>query len=430
MSEKLGDNWYEILELNYYLNPEEDEQEIRRIIEEKNKYWVRNQKDRKHEMIYTKYIEHKKNGKILKDVLDDNKRIQMIRDVQKRLFEGVDRYLFTFEGGVITEEKIQYILNKMKQETKVINKEIIKERIWMYGKKIGIYNYEEFSKKLKEVLNIKLNSEFEDFEKNLKKLGKDNVYEFLHSEGLTLNFLTKKGLELKIKSLREDDFEIRIKKRVYLFCRNLLEKNKIEKYNEYLEKLECLRIEKELNFIRDDKRRLSKKRIENEIESFGKKFDDIVEERTVKEIFSKYFGYEFLNDKNKHKFRKINIFKMRELIKLRKKTVFMIFTGIMCIFITIVSWNQYNKREAEKIFKQAEKYRKERNKEKAIELYELAAKKGNIDAMKEAMTYYTIKNNKKKAREWSEKLVKKGDAEALNVLGLLEGNMDLNEELR
>lgn len=41
MSEKLRDNWYEILELNYYLNPEEDEQEIRRIIEEKNKYWDR-----------------------------------------------------------------------------------------------------------------------------------------------------------------------------------------------------------------------------------------------------------------------------------------------------------------------------------------------------------------------------------------------------
>ena len=47
MSEKVENNWYEILELDFYLDPKEDEQKIKKIIEEKNKCWVKNQKHRK-----------------------------------------------------------------------------------------------------------------------------------------------------------------------------------------------------------------------------------------------------------------------------------------------------------------------------------------------------------------------------------------------
>ena len=37
MSEKVENNWYEILELDFYLDPKEDEHKIKKIIEEKNK---------------------------------------------------------------------------------------------------------------------------------------------------------------------------------------------------------------------------------------------------------------------------------------------------------------------------------------------------------------------------------------------------------
>ena len=37
MSEKVENNWYEILELDFYLDSKEDEQKIKKIIEEKNK---------------------------------------------------------------------------------------------------------------------------------------------------------------------------------------------------------------------------------------------------------------------------------------------------------------------------------------------------------------------------------------------------------
>ena len=46
MSEKVENNWYEILELAFYLDPKEDKQKIKKIIEEKNKCWMKNQKDR------------------------------------------------------------------------------------------------------------------------------------------------------------------------------------------------------------------------------------------------------------------------------------------------------------------------------------------------------------------------------------------------
>ena len=47
MSEKVENNWYEILELDFYLDSKEDEQKIKKIIKEKNKCLVKNQKDRK-----------------------------------------------------------------------------------------------------------------------------------------------------------------------------------------------------------------------------------------------------------------------------------------------------------------------------------------------------------------------------------------------
>ena len=290
MSEKVENNWYEILELDFYLDPKEDEQKIKKIIEEKNKYWVRNQRDRKIGMLCTKYIEYNKKGKILKDILDDEKRSQMIKDVQRRLFEGIDRYLVTFENEVMTEEKIRYILNKIKEEHKIINEKIIKERIWSKGKKVGIGSYEKFEENLKKTFDLKLSSKFENIEKNLKAFGKANIYDFLNSQELTLNFLNKREIEEKIKSFEKNDSESDLKKKLCLFCKDLVEKDEIEKYNEYLEKMECLKIEKELEVIQNEKKRLKKKKIKKEIETFESKFGDIIEDKVAREFFLKYFG--------------------------------------------------------------------------------------------------------------------------------------------
>ena len=431
MSEKVENNWYEILELDFYLDPKEDKQKIKKIIEEKNKYWVRNQRDRKIGMLCTKYIEYNKKGKILKDILDDKKRSQMIKDVQKKLFEGIDRYLITFENEVMTEEKIRYILNKIKEEYKIINEKIIKERIWSRGKKVGIGSYEKFEENLKRAFDLKLSSKFENIEKNLKAFGKVNIYDFLNSQELTLNFLNKREIEEKIKFFEKNDSESDLKKKLCLFCKDLIEKDEIEKYNEYLEKMECLKIEKELEVIKNEKKRLKKKKIKKEIETFESKFKDTIEDKIVREFFSKYFGYKFVSDKNKGKLGQIDISKIKEWMKLRKKTLVKIAVGLVFIFVVIFSWNLYNKKEAEKIFVQAVKYMKEGNKEKAKERYEVAARKGNTDAMNNLGVLYANEGERLKAKEWYEKSASKGDTTAMNNLGVLyykEGDKEKAKE--
>ena len=432
MSEKVENNWYEILELDFYLDPKEDEQKIKKIIEEKNKYWVRNQRDRKIGMLCTKYIEYNKKGKILKDILDDEKRSQMIKDVQKKLFEGIDRYFITFENEVMTEEKIRYILNKIKEEYKIINEKIIKERIWSRGKKVGIGSYEKFEENLKRAFDLKLSSKFENIEKNLKAFGKANIYDFLNSQELTLNFLNKREIEEKIKSFEKNDSENDLKKKLCLFCKDLVEKDEIEKYNEYLEKMECLKIEKELEVIKNEKKRLRRKKIESEIENFESKFKDTIEDKIVREFFSKYFGYKFVSDKNKGKLGQIDISKIKEWMKLRKKTLVKIAVGLVFIFVVIFSWNLYNKKEAEKIFVQAEKYMKEGNKEKAKEWYEKAASKGDADAMNNLGVLYADEGNREKSKELYEKAASKGYTDAMNNLGVLydnEGDKEKAKEL-
>ena len=380
-------------------------------------------------MLCTKYIEYNKKGKILKDILDDKKRSQMIKDVQRRLFEGIDRYLVTFENEVMTEEKIRYILNKIKEEHKIINEKIIKERIWSKGKKVGIGSYEKFEENLKRAFDLKLSSKFENIEKNLKAFGKANIYDFLNSQELTLNFLNKREIEEKIKSFEKNDSESDLKKKLCLFCKDLIEKDEIEKYNEYLEKMECLKIEKELEVIKNEKKRLRRKKIESEIENFESKFGDTIEDKIVREFFSKYFGYKFVSDKNKGKLGQIDISKIKEWMKLRKKILVKIAVGLVFIFVVIFSWNLYNKKEAEKIFVQAEKYMKEGNKEKAKERYEIAARKGNTDAMNKLGEYYYAKENSFKAEEWYKKAAKGGNIKAMENLMNFYNRYSSNEKV-
>ena len=429
MSEKVENNWYEILELNFYLDPKEDKQKIKKIIEEKNKYWVRNQRDRKIGMLCTKYIEYNKKGKILKDILDDEKRSQMIKDVQKKLFEGIDRYLVTFENEVMTEEKIRYILNKIKEEHKIINEKIIKERIWSRGKKVGIGSYEKFEENLKRAFDLELSSKFENIEKNLKAFGKANIYDFLNSQELTLNFLNKREIEEKIKFFEKNDSESDLKKKLCLFCKDLVEKDEIEKYNEYLEKMECLKIEKELEVIQNEKKRLRRKKIESEIENFESKFKDTIEDKIVREFFSKYFGYKFVSDKNKGKLGQIDISKIKERMKLRKKTLTIMFVGLICIFIGISKMlgifiiiffgSQYSKKRAKKLFYKALDYEKKGNNEKAKELYEKSAIKGNTDAMNKLAYFFYEKGNSREVKKWCEKSAVNGNINAMFNLGML-----------
>jgi len=138
-----------------------------------------------------------------------------------------------------------------------------------------------------------------------------------------------------------------------------------------------------------------------------------------------------VSDKNKGKLGQIDISKIKEWMKLRKKTLVKIAVGLVFIFVVIFSWNLYNKKEAEKIFVQAEKYMKEGNKEKAKEWYEKSASKGDADAMNKLGLLYNKEGDKEKAKEWYEKSASKGNAKAMTNLGVLyseEGDKEKAKE--
>ena len=345
-----------------------------------------------------------------------NKKILKKESNPEKVFKKIDLYLEVFENELITEKKIQGILDK-ENKSKMIDGKLLKEQIWGEGKKIAISSYEDFEKKINKTFIPILQSKFNAIDQNLKVLNKANIYDFLHSEGLSLNFWNEEEIESKRELLKKNNVENDAKRKLYSSCGELVKQNKIEEYNEYLEKMECVKIKKELENIRDVNREFEKEITEIEIKNFVDKFKDVVEEKIAREIFLKFFENNFEDDR---KSKEINSMKR---IKLSKKSIFSLAViVIICILIVTFSWNQFNKEEAKKLLNRAEKYEKEGKIIGAKELYEKSVAKGNADAMNNLGRLYDNEGYKVKAKEWYEKAVLKGNAGAMNNLGRLYDN--------
>ena len=304
-----------------------------------------------------------------------NKKILKKESNPEKVLKKIDLYLEDFENELITEKKIQGILDK-ENKSKMIDGKLLKEQIWGEGKKIAISSYEDFEKKINKIFIPILQSKFNAIDQNLKVLNKANIYDFLHSEGLSLNFWNEEEIESKRELLKKNNVENDAKRKLYSSCGELVKQNKIEEYNEYLEKMECLKIKKELENIRDANREFGKEIAEIEIKNFVDKFRDVVEEKIAREIFLKFFENNFEDDR---KSKEINSMKR---IKLSKKSIFSLAAiVIICILIVTFSWNQFNKEKEKKFLNRAEKYEKEGKIIGAKEWYEKAASKGEAYAM-------------------------------------------------
>ena len=340
-----------------------------------------------------------------------NKKILKKESNSEKVFKKIDLYLEDFENELITEKKIQGILDK-ENKSKMIDGKLLKEQIWGEGKKIAISSYEDFEKKINKTFIPILQSKFNAIDQNLKVLNKANIYDFLHSEGLSLNFWNEEEIKSKRELLKKNNVENDAKRKLYSSCGELVKQNKIEEYNEYLEKMECVKIKKELENIRDVNREFGKEITEIEIKNFVDKFKDVVEEKIAREIFSKFFENNFEDDR---KSKEINSMKR---IKLSKKSIFSLAAiVIICILTVTFSWNQFNKEEAKKLLNRAEKYKKEGKIIGAKEWYEKATIKGNVEAMRKLGVLYYAEGDKKKAKKWFEKAAAKDDAEAMTNLG-------------
>ena len=233
-------NWYEILGLEYYPVPEENEEKIKAKIEEKRKEWLRKETDPLNGTKYKNYGELLKHGVIESEMLNSAKRKELIRDAQNKLFEPIDKFLKYFEGSIITSQKIKEIAEKTKRKENLIKKRIEENgKIELYDEKI-YKNYCEYINRKYEFLTV---------EQNLKILNKKDLYEFLNSENINVNRLDARGIIENIKEKRKDliksDNETSAKKKLFTECEKIFgDVAKRKEYDEYLKYLKYINVKK------------------------------------------------------------------------------------------------------------------------------------------------------------------------------------------
>lgn len=239
-------NWYIILGLEYYPVPEKDEKKIEARIESKKRYWMAKESDPFDGKKYRKYSNLAKTGIIRKEMLNESRREELIKDAQKKLFDPIDNFLKYIKNTVITEEIVKEISKRTHR-----NENLVIERIKITGRKIISSEYnEKLYKNFYENINKSQDEffEFSVFEKHLEILGKGNLYEFLISEGLDIKALTQKQIDEKRKNLIKFDNETSAKKKLFSACEILLKnEEKLQKYDEYLKYLQYLKVLKILD---------------------------------------------------------------------------------------------------------------------------------------------------------------------------------------
>lgn len=290
MSEKIKNNWYKILELEYYPNPVEDEDVIRDRIEDKKAFWAKKRNDFSKGKEYTKYLELENKKVIEEEMLDpeNNKRKEMIRELQNILFKAVDDMLEFCEGEYISSKVVKEF---SKQEG--LDEKLIKIRLKEKGKRIEEYRnpiYEKYCENLKKKI-----TNYDNSKKNLDLLGKKNLYDFLNSEGIycqsetdTEKILEK--IEERRKKLVKSDAETSAKKELLSEC-HLIFKNaqKKREYDEYVEHLKYLEVNKELEKLKILSENSDFLNLSNKSFKYLKKIEEIL--RNKEEAKSIFVGF-------------------------------------------------------------------------------------------------------------------------------------------
>ena len=274
-------NWYEILGLEYYPVPEENEEKIKAKIEEKRKEWLRKETDPLNGTKYKNYGELLKHGVIESEMLNSTKRKELIRDAQNKLFEPIDKFLKYFEGSIITSQKIKEIAEKTKRKENLIKKRIEENgKIELYDEKI-YKNYCEYINRKYEFLTV---------EQNLKILDKKDLYEFLNSENINVNRLDARGIIENIKEKRKDliksDNETSAKKKLFTECEKIFgDVAKRKEYDEYLKYLKYINVKKELEEIKTIYEVTDKQVSNKENDNFNNIKNILNSEKEAKNIF-------------------------------------------------------------------------------------------------------------------------------------------------
>ena len=483
----MNDNWYEILGLDIF-NPEEDENEIRKKIRDKEIYWKGNEHGSKGSY-YKHYLVMLNDSVIEEEMFDEKRRSEMIEEAQKKYFEPIDKILSKINVD-LTEEKISQIAQKTGREKKHVRErikkfgKINKKKIFHSSSKFEAVKYDkEKYKKFCEIKKTKF--QFLDIKNNLIILGMEdkNLYDFLESEdenkfnkktleNILSNKIAKDEILDEIKNIREKlkrktGYEETAKNRLFEIYENMIKNRKLEEYTRYLEELEEIKskkyfeIEEILRNIKsayeiNDKNQYSEKQVNEFIEEIADKIGDVYdfERKEEKAIFYGYceeqgITYEVINEElmsDKEMFERGKFYWEQEDYDESEKWYKMAADkGNVNAMFNLADDIYYNKialinnillpfrqRFDEVSYDIYDNFPLSKiNINLAKKWYEKAANLGNRAAMNNLGLIYSEEGNNEKAREWYEKAANLGNIVAMNNLGFIyykEGNNEKAKE--
>ena len=481
----MNDNWYEILGLDIF-NPEEDENEIRKKIRDKEIYWKGNEHGSKGSY-YKHYLVMLNDSVIEEEMFDEKRRSEMIEEAQKRYFEPIDKILSKINVD-LTEEKISQIAQKTGREKKHVRErikkfgKINKKKIFHSSSKFEAVKYDkEKYKKFCEIKKTKF--QFLDIKNNLIILGMEdkNLYDFLESEdenkfnkktleNILSNKIAKDEILDEIKNIREKlkrktGYEETAKNRLFEIYENMIKNRKLEEYTRYLEELEEIKskkyfeIEEILRNIKsayeiNDKNQYSEKQVNEFIEEIADKIGDVYdfERKEEKAIFYGYceeqgITYEVINEElmsDKEMFERGKFYWEQEDYDESEKWYKMAADKGNANAMFNLAYDIYYNRTAlinnillpfrqrfEESYDIYDNFPLSKiNINLAKKWYEKAANLGNRAAMNNLGLIYSEEGNNEKAREWYEKVANLGDIVAMNNLGFIYDKEGNNEKAR
>ena len=237
MSKEIKDNWFVVLELDFYPKAEENEEIIRNRIEEKKSEWERRKVRAYNKENFIRYINSYET--IKKEMLGSN-------NIRKELIEDaltpVDNALKMGEGSikVFTDDIIKKISRETKRSEKVVRQRIMENpNFELYDE--TIYN---------DYLDIiKKKADFEVIEKLLKTLNSEDIYSFLSSQNLKFETLDNSIINKERKKLTNlhnniSSAKYKLYSQIEDMVNNNEEKQKYDKYLKYS------KVMKELNYVK------------------------------------------------------------------------------------------------------------------------------------------------------------------------------------
>lgn len=237
MSKEIKDNWFVVLELDFYPKAEENEEIIRNRIEEKKSEWERRKVRAYNKENFIRYINSYET--IKKEMLGSN-------NIRKELIEDalapVDNALKMGEGSikVFTDDIIKKISRETKRSEKVVRQRIMENpNFELYDE--TIYN---------DYLDIiKKKADFEVIEKLLKTLNSEDIYSFLDSQNLKFETLNNSVINKERKKLENlhnniSSAKYKLYSQIEDMVNNNEEKQKYDKYLKYS------KVMKELNYVK------------------------------------------------------------------------------------------------------------------------------------------------------------------------------------